>query len=68
NILSRLLNIIAIIIGKSFNIIDLEEISTNRKDEVVEVLRLPFNRFPGAAGHIKDEIVNEKNWNVWLND
>ncbi|EDZ48834.1 hypothetical protein BCAH1134_C0047 (plasmid) [Bacillus cereus AH1134] len=47
--------------GKPFNIIDLEEISTNRKDEVVEVLRLPFNRFPGAAGHIKDEIVNEKN-------
>ncbi|HDR8031513.1 MULTISPECIES: hypothetical protein [Bacillus] len=46
--------------GKPFNIIDLEEISTNRKDEVVEVLRLPFNRFPGAAGHIKDEIVNEK--------
>jgi hypothetical protein len=27
---------------------------------VVEVLRLPFNRFPGAAGHIKDAIVNEK--------
>ncbi|WP_172793822.1 hypothetical protein, partial [Bacillus cereus] len=48
------------IMGKPFNIIDLEEISTNRKDEVVEVLRLPFNRFPGAAGHIKDEIVNEK--------
>lgn len=35
---------------------------------MVEVLRLPFNRFPGAAGHIKNAIVNEKNWNVWLND
>ncbi|MCU5026477.1 hypothetical protein OB988_29095 [Bacillus cereus] len=54
--------------GKPFNIIDLEEISTNRKDEVVEVLRLPFNRYSGAAGHIKDEIVNEKKWNVRLND
>lgn len=28
---------------------------------MVEVLRLPFNRFPGVAGHIKDAIVNEKN-------
>ena len=27
---------------------------------MVEVLRLPFNRFPGAAEHIKDAIVNEK--------
>ncbi|MEH7786037.1 sporulation protein, partial [Bacillus thuringiensis] len=55
-----LLNIIAIIIRKSFNIIDLEEISTNRKDEVVGVLRLPLNRFPGAAGHIKGAIANKK--------
>ncbi|OPD49455.1 hypothetical protein FC679_20995 [Bacillus cereus] len=46
--------------GKAFNIIDLEEISTNRKDEVVEVLRLPFNRFPEAAGYIKDVIANGK--------
>jgi len=35
---------------------------------VVEVLRLPFNRFPGAAEHIKDAIVNGKNWNILLND
>ncbi len=35
---------------------------------MVEVLRLPFNRFPRAAEHIKDAIVNEKNWNVWLKD
>ncbi|PGV72747.1 hypothetical protein COD84_23125 [Bacillus cereus] len=46
--------------GKAFNIIDLEEISTNRKEEVVEVLRLPFNRFPQAAGSIKDAIANGK--------
>lgn len=39
---------------------DLEGISTNGKDEVIEGKRLPSNRFPKSAGYIKDEIVNGK--------
>ena len=37
---------------------DLEDISTNGKGEVVEGKRLPTNRFPKSAGYIKDEIAN----------
>ncbi|WP_179861720.1 hypothetical protein [Bacillus wiedmannii] len=44
---------------------DLEGISTNGKDEVIEGKRLPTNRFPKSAGYIKDEIANGKKWHLY---